>query len=285
MNLIKTPQEVEIMREGGKILATVLKEIAAMAKPGITTLELDRAAEALITSYPVWVGSNINLKVLQEQNFFKSVRTDKGVNPEISILSHGAKPAFKGYEGFPYSLCASVNEVIVHGYPSQYALKEGDIVGLDLGVLWKGYNTDMAVTVAIGEVDFETRRLLEVTKKALRLGIKKARAGITTGDIGNTIQRCIEDAGFGVVQDLVGHGIGKQVHEEPQVPNYGERKKGTVLKEGMVICIEPMVTMGSWQMKKAKDGYGFATRDGSLAAHFEHTLAITKDGCKVLTEA
>ena len=247
MNLIKTPQEIQIMAEGGKILATVLKEVATMAVPGITTLELDRAAERL-------------------------------------ILSHGAKPAFKGYEKFPYSLCASVNNIIVHGFPSDYVLKNGDIVGLDLGVKWKGYNTDMAVTVAVGEISFEARRLLQATKKALRLGIKKARAGITTGDIGNTIQRFLEDQGFGVVRDLCGHGIGKEVHEDPKIPNYGQRHKGSALKEGMVICIEPMVTIGDWQIKRAKDNYGFSTRDGSLAAHFEHTLAITKDGCKVLTE-
>lgn len=247
MNLIKTPEEVRVMKEGGKILATVLKEIVTMAKPGISTLELDRAAERL-------------------------------------ILSHGAKPAFKGYDGFPHSLCASVNDVVVHGFPSKYILQEGDIVGLDLGVLWKGYNTDMAVTVAVGQIPFETKRLLEVTKKALRLGIKKARAGITTGDLGNTIGRFIEDQGFGVVRDLQGHGIGKSVHEDPGVPNYGERHKGVKLQEGMVICIEPMVTMGSHVLKKAKDGYGFATKDGSLAAHFEHTVTITRDGAVVLTE-
>jgi len=247
MNLIKTPEEIAIMCEGGKILATVLKEVEKLAQPGITTLELDKAAESL-------------------------------------ILKLGAKPAFKGYEGFPFSLCASVNEDIVHGYPSSRVLKEGDIVGLDLGVKYKGYNTDMAVTVAIGEVSFEAKRLMNVTKKALRLGIKKARAGITTGDVGNTIQRFVEDQGFGVVRDLVGHGIGKEVHEEPQVPNYGDRHQGTVLKEGMVICIEPMVTQGSHQIKRSKDGYGYATKDGLLSAHFEHTLAITHDGCKVLTE-
>lgn len=235
------------MKEGGKILATVLKEIEKMAVAGVATIDLDRAAERL-------------------------------------ILLHGAKPAFKGYEGFPYSLCVSVNDVIVHGYPSSYVLKEGDLVGLDLGVLWKGYNTDMAVTVAVGEVSFEARRLLQATKKALRLGIKKARAGVTTGDVGHTIQRFLEDQGFGVVRDLCGHGIGKEVHEDPQVPNYGERHKGTVLKAGMVICIEPMVTLGGHVIKRAKDGYGFATKDGSLAAHFEHTLAITSDGCRVLTE-
>ena len=245
--MVKRPEEIEIMHEGGKILAAVLQEVATMARPGITTLELDTGAAAL-------------------------------------ILKRGAKPAFKGYENFPFSLCASVNDVIVHGFPSEYQLKEGDIVGLDLGVLYKGYNTDMAVTVAVGNISFEAKRLLEVTKKALKLGIKKARAGVTTGDIGNTIQRFVEDQGFGVVRDLCGHGIGKEVHEDPKVPNYGQRHKGTELKEGMVICIEPMVTMGSYQLKKAKDGYGFATKDGSLAAHFEHTIAITKEGCKVLTQ-
>ena len=235
------------MAEGGKILAKVLKEIEKMAKPGITTLELDRAAEAL-------------------------------------ILKSGAKPAFKGYEKFPYSLCASVNENIVHGFPSNNPLKNGDIVGLDLGVLYKGYNTDMAVTVPVGEVSYEAKRLMMVTKKALKRGIKKARAGVTTGDIGNTIQRYIEDQGYGVVRSLCGHGIGKDVHEDPQVPNYGQRHKGVELKEGMVICIEPMVTAGDYNLKKSKDGYGFATKDGSLSAHFEHTMVITKDGARVLTE-
>src|SRR5581483_6435178 len=167
---IKSPEEIQIMAEGGKILADVLRNVSAMVKPGITTLELDRAAEAL-------------------------------------ILAAGAKPAFKGYEKFPYSLCTSVNDVVVHGFPSGYILKAGDIVGLDLGVLHKSYNTDMAVTVAVGEVSFEAKRLLEVTKKALRLGVKKARAGVKIGDIGNTIQRFVEDQGFGVVRDLAGHGI------------------------------------------------------------------------------
>src|SRR3990167_1375435 len=163
-----------------------------MVKPGITTLELDRAAEAL-------------------------------------ILKQGAKPAFKGYEHFPYSLCASVNEVIVHGFPSNDKLKEGDIVGLDLGVLYKGYNTDMAVTVPVGNISFEAKRLIMVTKKALKRGIKKVRSGVTTGDIGNTIQRYIENQGLGVVRDLCGHGIGKDVHEDPKIPNYGVRHKGEVL--------------------------------------------------------
>src|SRR3990167_1387701 len=247
MITIKTPEEIQIMAEGGKILATVLKEIEKMAKPGITTIELDRAAEAL-------------------------------------ILKHGALPAFKGYEGFPYSLCASVNEEIVHGFPSEKILKEGDIVGLDLGVLYKGYNTDMAVTVPVGNISFEAKRLIMVTKKALKRGIKKVRHGVTVGDIGNTIQRYIEDHGLGVVRDLCGHGIGKEVHEEPRIPNFGSRHKGEVLKEGMVICLEPMITIGNWQLKKDEDGYGYVTKDGSLGAHFEHTMAVTKDGVRVLTE-
>ncbi len=244
---IKSEAEIQIMAEGGKILATVLKKVAEMAKPGVTTLELDRLAESL-------------------------------------ILAAGAKPAFKGYLGFPYSLCASVNETVVHGFPDNIPLKNGDIVGLDLGVLWKGYNTDMAVTVAVGEISFEAKRLIDVTKKSLRLGLKKVRAGVMTGDLGNTIQRFVEDQGFGVVRTLYGHGIGKQVHEDPYIPNYGKRATGDTLKEGMVICIEPMVTMGDYEVKKNSDGWGIVTRDGSLSAHFEHTVAITRDGCRVLTQ-
>lgn len=247
MITIKTSKEIEIMAEGGKILAEALNEIGKMAKIGIATIELNRAAEAL-------------------------------------ILSRGAKPAFKGYEKFPYSLCVSVNDVVVHGIPSEYKLKGGDIIGLDLGVLHKGYNTDMAVTVAIGEVSFEAKRLLSATKKAVKIGISKARQGNTIGDIGNTIQRYVESQGFGVVRDLCGHGIGKNLHEDPQIPNYGQRHKGVKLKEGMVICIEPMVVIGDYNLRKTDDGYGFATRDGLLSAHFEHTVAITKNGCRVLTK-
>jgi len=247
MITIKTQEEIKIIAEGGKILATTVKELEKLAKPGITTLELDRAAEAL-------------------------------------ILSNGAKPAFKGYEGFPYSLCASVNENIVHGFPSKYVLKNGDLLKLDLGVLYKGFNTDMAITVAVGNISFEAKRLMNVTKKSLRLGIKKAKIGNTIGDIGNTIQRFIEDQEFSVVRDLCGHGIGKSVHEDPKIPNYGKRGTGEKLAEGMVICIEPMVTTGDYNLKKSNDGYGYATKDNSLSAHFEHTIAITKSGPKILTE-
>jgi len=234
------------MAEGGRILAEALNAVKRMARPGISTLELDRAAEEF-------------------------------------ILRRGAKPAFKGYENFPYSLCVSVNEVIVHGLPSNYVLKNGDLVGLDLGVLYKGYNTDMALTVAVGEVSFEAKRLLNVTQKALRLGIKKACSGNTTGDIGNVIQRYIEGQGFSIIRDLCGHGIGKDIHEDPQIPNYGQRRKGTELKEGMVICIEPMVTMGDWRLEKSRDGYGYRAKDGSMTAHFEHTVAIVNGNPVVLT--
>ena len=247
MITIKTPEEIKTMAEAGKILATVLKKVAKMIKPGIATIKLDEAAEA-------------------------------------SILKYGAKPAFKGYDGFPYSLCVSVNETVVHGYPSVYILREGDVIGLDLGVVYKGYCSDMAITVPVGEVSFKAKRLIMVTKKALKRGIKKVKPGNTIGDIGNTIQRYIEDQGFGVVRNLCGHGIGKEVHEDPQIPNFGARHKGDVLKEGMVICLEPMVTMGDWHLKKAKDGYGYATKDNSLTAHFEHTIAVTKNGARILTE-
>jgi methionyl aminopeptidase len=247
MITIKTQEEIKTIKEGGKILATVIKEIEKMAQPGITTLELNRAAEAL-------------------------------------ILSAEAKPAFKGYEGFPYSLCASVNENIVHGYPSNYVLKDGDILKLDFGVLYKGFNTDSAITVAVGNVSYEAKRLINVTKKSLRLGIKKAKVGNTIGDIGNTVQRFVEDQGFSVIRDLCGHGIGKKVHEDPKIPNYGKRGTGEKLVEGMVICIEPMVAMGGYTLRKSDDGYGYATRDNSLSAHFEHTIAITNKGPIILTE-
>jgi methionyl aminopeptidase len=247
MITIKTKEEIQIIREGGKILSNTLKELEKMAHIGVTTLELNRAAEAL-------------------------------------ILSAGAKPAFKGYEGFPYALCASVNENIVHGYPSNYALKNGDILKLDLGVLYKGFNTDSAITVAVGDVSYEARRLINVTKKSLRLGIKKAKVGNTIGDIGNTIQRFVEDQGFSVVRDLCGHGIGKTVHEDPKIPNYGKRGTGEKILEGMVICLEPMVTMGKYDLRKSDDGYGYATRDNSLTAHFEHTISITEKGAIILTE-
>ena len=245
---IKTPQEISLMREGGRILSQILKELLLKVKPGISTKDLDRAAEAL-------------------------------------ILQSGAKLAFKDYEGFPAVLCASVNEEIVHMIPGPRILKEGDIVTLDIGLIWKGVYLDMARTVPVGSIDFEKQRLIRVTKKALRLGIGKAKVGNTVGDIGNTIQRFVEGQGYQVVRELTGHGIGKELHEDPHIENFGKRHQGVPLQEGMVICIEPMVTAGDWHLKKAKDNYGFETKDGSLSCHFEDTIAITLGGPKVLTKS
>jgi len=185
---------------------------------------------------------------------------------------------------YPACLCTSVNEEIVHAIPSDRVLKNGDILKLDLGILYKGFNTDMAVTVPVGKISFEAQRLIRVTKKALKMGIKKARIGNTFGDIGNTIQRYVESQGFNVVRELCGHGIGRELHEDPQILNYGKRHTGPEIKEGMVFCLEPMVAMGDWRIKKGKDSYSYETKDGSLSAHFEHMMAVTKNSCQILTE-
>jgi len=252
---IKTAEEIKIMVEGGKILARIMKELEKKVRPGITTKELDRLAESL-------------------------------------ILKSGGKCSFKGYEGFPNCLCTSINEEIVHALPSERKLREGDILSLDLGLFYKGFHTDMAITVPVTKayrgsppVSFnpEALRLIRVTKKALKRGIKKARIGNTFGDIGNTIQRYVESQGFNVVRDLCGHGIGRELHEDPKILNYGKRRTGPEIKEGMTFCLEPMVTVGDWKLKKSKDGYGFETEDGLLSCHFEQTIAITKDGAKILT--
>jgi methionyl aminopeptidase len=251
---IKTKEEIEIMAEGGKILAKIIKELEKEAKPGITTKTLDRLAESL-------------------------------------ILKSGGKCSFKGYKStdgetvrpYPFCLCTSINEEIVHCIPSDRILKEGDIISLDLGIFYRGFHTDMAITVPVGKISPEAQRLIRITKKALKRGIKKTKVGNTFGDIGNTIQRYVEDQGFNVVRDLCGHGIGKEVHEDPKILNYGKRHTGEEIKEGMVFCLEPMVTIRDWHIKKSKDTYGYETTDGSLSAHFEHTLVITKDGCKILT--
>jgi len=243
---IKTKKEIEIMAEGGKILAKIMKELEKKVRPGITTKELDRLAESL-------------------------------------ILKSGGKCSFKGYEDFPTCLCTSINEEIVHTVPSNRMIIEGDIISLDLGLFYKEYHTDMAVTLAVGKVNPEVLRLVRITKKALKRGIKKIKPGNKIGDISNTIQRYVESQGFNIVRELCGHGIGKDIHEEPQILNYGKRHKGFEIKEGMVLCLEPMVTIGDWKIKKSKDGHGFETQDGSLSCHFEHTIAVIKGGAKILT--
>ena len=258
---IKTKEEIKIMAEGGEILAKIMKELEKEVRPGITTKELDRLAESLISCPP------------------KPWATEGKI-----------KCSFKGYKGggnsirpFPTCLCTSINEEIVHAVPSDRILKEGDIISLDLGIFYRGFHTDMAITVPVGKVDPEIQRLIRVTKKALKRGIKKARIGNTFGDIGNTIQRYVESQGLNVIRDLCGHGIGRELHEEPEVLNYGKRHTGPEIKEGMTFCLEPMVTMGDFKIKRSKDGFGYETADGSLCAHFEHTIAVRKNGTEILT--
>lgn len=208
---------------------------------------------------------------------------------ELKIRKAGAVPAFQGYEGFPKTMCVSVNEEIVHMIPSPRVLQDGDIITLDLGLIWEGLYLDMARTFPVGRIRSEASRIIEVTQKSLDLGIQQAQPGNTLGDIAHAVQSYVESNGYNVVRELCGHGIGKELHEDPKVLNYlpaqagGEKGTGLVLKEGMVICIEPMVTAGEWKLKKAKDGYGFVTKDGSLSCHFEDTVAITKEGHEVLT--
>ncbi len=253
MIIIKTPEEIKIMAENGKILAKIMKEIEKEVKPGISTKKLDIIARKL-------------------------------------ILKYNAKPCFLGYHNkenikpFPAALCASLNQVIVHGVPNNEILKDGDILSLDLGIFKKGFCADMAITVPVGRADLETLRLIRVTKKALKRGIKKIQPGNTLGDVGNAIQKYIENQGLSVVRDLCGHGIGKEIHEDPQVLNYGKKGTGFKIVPGMVFCLEPMVVTGDWKIKRDKQGYGWETKDGNLSAHFEHTIAVTNNGCKILTK-
>ena len=244
---IKSKREIEIMRDANKIVAEVLATLKDIIEPGMDTEYLNRKAEEIT-----------------EQR--------------------GAKPAFKGYMGYPKSLCVSINEEIVHGIPSKKKkVKEGDIVSLDYGVIYKGYYGDAALTVAVGEVSDVAKKLMKVTEESLYKGIEVAIPGNHLGDIGDAVQSHVEAHGFNVVRDFVGHGIGKRLHEEPQVPNYGRRGEGVLLKEGMTIAIEPMVTEGTWKVKILKDGWTAVTADGKLAAHYEHTIAITENGPDILS--
>ena len=244
---LKTPGEIEKMRRSGAILRQVHHAVGAAVKPGATTMDLEQVAEA-------------------------------------KIKELGAKAAFKGYNDYPACLCTSVNNEVIHGIPStKRVLKDGDIVSVDCGVILEGYYSDAAETYAVGELSPETRKLLDVTKASLEKAIQAVHVGGTVGDIGATVQEICEGAGYGVVRDFVGHGIGKSMHEEPQVPNFGKRGKGTKLKAGMVLAIEPMINAGSADVKVLQDGWTAVTVDGSMSAHFEHTVAVTKDGPLVLT--
>lgn len=248
MAILKTEKEIEIMREGGKGLAGIIKELEALIKPGVSAKFLDDKAREL-------------------------------------ILKQGGKPSFFDYQGFPGALCVSINEEIVHIIPKEETeIKEGDIVSLDLGMLYKGFHTDMARTFPVGSASKEAKDLIEVTKEALLRGIEKAKTGNILQDISEAIDSFVESKGYVVIRELCGHGIGKEVHEEPQILNYVSKDQPEIeIKQGMVLCIEPMVTKGDWRIKKAKDGYGFATKGGTLSAHFEDTVAITKEGNLVLT--
>ncbi len=246
MIILKSPEEVRKMGESNAIVAEVLTGLKEKIRPGVTTLKLNEYAEDV-------------------------------------TKKRGAKPAFKGYAGFPFALCASVNSEVVHGFPSDRTLEEGDIIGLDYGVYYKGYYGDSAITVAVGGVSALASRLMKITEDSLYQGIEKAREGNRLGDISFAVQSCVERGGFSVVRDYVGHGIGENLHEDPPVPNFGMNGRGVKLKAGMVIAIEPMVNEGSYKVKTKPDGWTVVTDDGSLSAHFEHTIAVTEDGPVILS--
>jgi methionyl aminopeptidase len=243
----KSAEELARMRRAGQVVVAAKRLCRDLVAPGISTLELDLEVEALIRRL-------------------------------------GAESAFKGYRGFPATICISINEEVVHGIPAAHRrIKEGDIVGIDLGAIVDGYYADAAFTLAVGDIPSKVERLIDVTREALELAIVASRPGKRLGDISSTVQRHVESAGFGVVRSFVGHGIGRQLHEDPQVPNFGEPGKGPVLRPGMVLAIEPMVTMGHWEVRVLEDRWTAVTADGSLAAHFEETVAITEHGPDVLT--
>lgn len=244
--MLKRPAELEIMAQAAVINREALEVVEAAVAPGITTRELNALAED-------------------------------------AILSRGGKPAFKGYNGFPASICASPNEVVVHGFPDDRPLQEGDIISIDIGTFYRGYAADMARTYPVGKVSVDAGRLLEVTERSLTAGIEKAQAGNRLGDVSAAIQGVVEAAGFWVVREFVGHGIGREFHEGPEVPNFGRVGTGPVLRPGLVLAIEPMVAQRRARVVIADDGWTASTENGCLAAHFEHTVAITEDGPWVLT--
>ena len=235
------------MKAANRIVAEVLAEVKERVKPGVETRELDELAEEM-------------------------------------CRRHRVEPAFKGYRGYPRSICISVNEEIVHGIPGPRRLKAGDLVSLDFGVKYQGYYGDAALTVAVGEVPSRARELMEVTEKALYAGIGQAKAGQHLSDISHAVQTVVEGAGFGVIREFVGHGIGRSLHEDPQIPNFGPAGRGPVLQVGMTLAIEPMTSMGAWQVRILQDGWTAVTQDGSLAAHYEHTVAVTDNGPLILSQ-
>jgi methionyl aminopeptidase len=246
MIIRKTPEQVDQMAAAGDILVRTMKVLKSKARPGITTLELDEAAEKF-------------------------------------IRSQGAAPSFKGYRGFPGSICASPNSMVVHGIPGDYECKRGDVLSIDIGVTYEGWVADAAVTVPIGPISTEAKNLLEVTRNSLFVGIEQMVAGNHLGDVSHAIQSSVESNGLSVIRTLVGHGIGREMHEEPQVPNFGEAGRGPELEIGTVLAIEPMVNAGGPLVRMGDDGWSVFSEDGSLAAHFEFTVAVTPDGPRILT--
>jgi methionyl aminopeptidase len=244
---LKSEEDIAKIAAAGRVVARVLTELSAAVAPGVTTLELDRLAERISSEM-------------------------------------GARPSFKGYQGFPASICASVNEQVIHGIPNRIPLAEGDIVGLDYGAYLDGFHADSAVTVPVGRVDDETARLLRVTEESLWKAIGLVRPGVALGEIGSMVQRHCERNGYSIVREMVGHGIGRDLHEAPEVPNYGRAGTGVRLRKGMTFCIEPMVNAGRREIDTLPDHWTIVTRDGSLSAHFEHTVAVTADGVLVLTD-
>ena len=247
MIIRKSRLEIERMRVAGQIVARVLKRLSEVAEPGITTLDLDQEAERM-------------------------------------IVSAGAYPTFKGYNGYPRSICASINDEVVHGIPSKRKLSEGDIVGIDCGATYMGYVGDAAVTLPIGNVSDAAKRLLDATRQSLYRAIDKCQVGNRLGDVCYAVQSYVEPLGYSVVKNYCGHGVGRAMHEEPQVPNYGEPGKGPRLKPGMTLAIEPMVNLGGPETAHLADGWTAVTRDGSLSAHFEHTIVVTEAGPRILTK-
>ena len=243
---LKTKHEIDMMARAGALLASVVPELKAACKPGVKTIELDRIAERL-------------------------------------IREGGATPGFLGYHGYPRSICVSIDDEAVHGIPSSRRIEDGDLVSLDLGLILDGFWADVGSTVAVGKVSAEAKRLIEVTESALEVGIAKAQPGGWLGDISSAVQTHVEDAGFSVIRQFVGHGIGRQMHEDPQVPNFGKPGTPPKLKPGMVLAIEPMVNAGSYEVYMKPDGWTICTVDGSLSAYFEHTVAITEKGPVILT--
>jgi methionyl aminopeptidase len=244
--IIKSPREIEQLKKSNLIVAEVFQELRKMVAPGVMTRELDQVAEEI-------------------------------------ILSKGATPAFKGYRNYPATLCVSINEEVVHGIPGPRKLREGDIVSIDVGVILRGYFGDAAITFPVGEIDQGAKRLLEATEKALHIGIGMARVGNRLHDISHAIQKWVEANGFSVVRDFVGHGIGRNLHEEPQIPNFGSPGQGPRLEKGMVFALEPMVNEGSFDVKILSDGWTVVTTDGKRSAHFEHTIAITDGKAEILS--